>query len=170
MKKVLLILGILSLLIVLGASAYFGIQYFKTKSELDNLKKLSSQDSTKLETALLIEKVSKHMILSTDETPTIATITDKNKLTSQPFFDKAKNGDKVLIYLKEKRAILYDPAADRIVEVSPIAMPSPTVEAPLPPTSYPTRIPTPTISLKVSLRSSASTPSAAPTSKFIVPR
>lgn len=64
----------------------------------------------------LVTKVSRHMILPS-EAPIAATITDITKLKGQAFFEHAKNGDKVLIYEGLKKAILYDPQADRIVEV-----------------------------------------------------
>ena len=50
----------------------------------------------------------------------MATVSDLEKLKDQPFFAKAKIGDKVLIYTDAKKAILYDPVNDKIVEVAPI--------------------------------------------------
>jgi len=116
-----------------GGSAFFFNQYQKTRVELENLKKVT-QVGTPEETQLIIDKVKKHMLLPQNEIPQIATITDKSKLADQPFFAKAKNGDKVLIYVKEKKAILYDPVGDRIVEVSPITLPEPTTSIQLQPT------------------------------------
>lgn len=72
------------------------------------------------DTSKLIDEISKIYDLPKDETPTVATVTDVSKLVSQPFFAKAKNGDKVLIYQNTKKAILYDPNAKRILEVAPI--------------------------------------------------
>jgi hypothetical protein len=43
----------------------------------------------------IIAAVRTHMVLP-DETPTIATVTDPEKLSDQPFFQQAKKGDKVL--------------------------------------------------------------------------
>jgi len=54
------------------------------------------------------------------ETPTVATITDENKLKDQAFFANAKNGDKVLIFTNSKKAILYRPSLKKIIEVAPI--------------------------------------------------
>jgi hypothetical protein len=71
------------------------------------------------ETDELLRKVSKHIILPSD-TPTIATVTDVKKLKDQTFFAHAKDGDKVLIYTNERKAILYNPTLDRIVEVGPL--------------------------------------------------
>jgi hypothetical protein len=62
------------------------------------------------------------IVLPTGEQPTIATVSDINKLRSQSFFTHARNGDKVLIYTKAQEAILYDPYANKIVEVGPVNM------------------------------------------------
>ncbi len=67
--------------------------------------------------------------------PSVATVKDITKLQSQPFFAKAQNGDKVLIFADAKRAILYRPSANRIIDVSPL------FSAPVNPTSTPTLTP-----------------------------
>lgn len=67
-----------------------------------------------------IAMVGKHLVLPTDETPTMATVSDPEKLRDQPFFVNSKKGDKVLIYANAQKAILYDPVGDKIVEVAPI--------------------------------------------------
>ncbi len=78
----------------------------------------------------LIKAVGALIELPPDETPTVATVSDKTKLQGQSFFSHAENGDKVLIYPKAKKAILYRPATKKIVEVAPLNIntpPSPTV-------------------------------------------
>ncbi len=72
------------------------------------------------ETKQLVDKVSKLILLPNDEIPTVATVSDPEKLKNQAFFSKAKNGDRVLIYTASKRAYLYDPVANKILEVAPI--------------------------------------------------
>src|SRR3989338_1626695 len=73
----------------------------------------------------LVEKVGKLIKLPDGELPTIATVTDLERLKNQPFFAKAKIGDKVLLYTKNKKAILYDPLNNLIVEVGPLIIPTP---------------------------------------------
>jgi len=73
-------------------------------------------------TASLTAKVSKHLDLPKGETPTIATVEDKSKLKKEAFFSSAENGDKLLIYANAKKAIIYRPAGDRIINVGPIAV------------------------------------------------
>ena len=68
----------------------------------------------------LIKKVSQLIVFPEGETPTVATVTDPERLKAQQFFSKAKSGDKVLIFTNSKKAILYDPAANKILEVAPL--------------------------------------------------
>jgi hypothetical protein len=60
------------------------------------------------------------LIVLPDELPIIATVADPTKLTGQPFFQNAKKGDKVLIFNEARKAVLYNPSEDRIVDVAPL--------------------------------------------------
>lgn len=93
----------------LGATYYF-YQKANATAPKDPMKDLQQT----------IAMVGKHLVLPTDETPTMATVSDPEKLKDQAFFANAKKGDKVLIYANAQKAILYDPSSDRIVEVAPI--------------------------------------------------
>ncbi len=68
----------------------------------------------------LVDEVSQYIVLPEDEEPTVATVTDPEKLKEQAFFAHASMGDKVLIYTNSKKAILYNPTEHKIVEVAPI--------------------------------------------------
>ncbi len=105
-KKYLLIL-LVALVVVLALLA----GYFYRRATSDNSER---------ETKMLVRKVGHHAILPTDETPTIATVSDPAALAGQDFFVGAKVGDKVLIYPQAKRAVLYDPVADRVITISPL--------------------------------------------------
>src|SRR6266567_3840470 len=74
----------------------------------------------------IVANVEKLTQVPTGEQPTIAKISDITKLNKQPFFEKAQNGDFVLIYTKAKEAILYDPNTNKVLRVGPILVPSPT--------------------------------------------
>lgn len=78
------------------------------------------QAQSQAEVDMLITEVGKLLALPTDEKPTVATITDVEKLKEQVFFKSAANGDKVLIYTKAKKAILYRPTEKKIVEVGAV--------------------------------------------------
>lgn len=78
------------------------------------------QEAAQLEISTLIERVGKLIVLPTGEEPTVATVSDPDKLKDQVFFANAKVGDKVLIYTKARKAYLYDPEGDILLEVAPI--------------------------------------------------
>ena len=68
----------------------------------------------------IVGDISKIVVLPSDETPTLATVSDPEKLRSQPFFSNAEVGDKVLIYTVSKKAILWRPSVSKIIEISAI--------------------------------------------------
>ncbi len=77
-------------------------------------------DSTKEQVQNVVAMVAVHIVLPEGEEPTVATVSSLEQLAGQPFFASAKVGHKVLIYTKAKKAILYDPVIDKIVEVAPL--------------------------------------------------
>ncbi len=111
-----IIVGLLiGIVLALIPSYYFYNQYQQTQKLLKN-PQLLAKDQTKS----VLDKLGKLMVLPKDETPTIATVQDKNKLKEQAFFAKAQNGDKLVIYIKAKKAILFREAANKIIEVAPV--------------------------------------------------
>jgi hypothetical protein len=74
--------------------------------------------ATEKEIKQLVIDVGKFLVLPTDETPTLATVSDPEKLRDQPFFVNAMAGDKVLIYATSRKAILWRPSTSKIVEIS----------------------------------------------------
>jgi len=109
------IFGFLLLVIALLPGIYFYNKYTATKKLLDNPKKVSN-----IEKSDLLKKIGKLIDLPGNEDPTIATVQDVKKLSTNPFFAKAENGDRALFYTKAKRAILYRPSINKIIEVSQI--------------------------------------------------
>ncbi|MBX4191596.1 MAG: hypothetical protein KW804_02225 [Candidatus Doudnabacteria bacterium] len=112
MKKSLIGIAVFLLLAASGTSAY----YYKQYNALKNNPNKVAQD----ETAATIAAVGKLIELPEGEQPTLATVTDPDKLKNQAFFAKAQKGDKVLVYTGAKKAILYSPANNKIVEVAPV--------------------------------------------------
>lgn len=111
-----IIIGV-ALLVVLASipSVYFFRQYQKVQLKLNNPTEASKQDTKET-----IAAVGKLILLPEDEEPTIATVTDATKLSGQPFFTNAQNGDKVIIYTKAKKAILYRVETNKIIDVAPV--------------------------------------------------
>ena len=103
MKKVLLILPLIILVVGSSGAAFY---FYKKLQET----KIGGEED-------LIAQVSQIMVLP-EEKPTLATVTDPDRLKDQPFFAKAETGDKVLIYTNSQRAILYRPELKKIVDVT----------------------------------------------------
>lgn len=169
-KKVVIFVGLI--ILIVGAAAYFFFfspqKYFPTPYNKTAGAKNSDFNPKSPEAKALLSKIDQLIVLPAGEDPVIATVSDKSKLESQPFFANAKNGDKVIIYLKAKKAYLYDPIANKIIDVGPVALPSQEAAAPTNPpvptaSNLPTLNPSPTLhpSPTVALNPSAS-PSAKP--------
>lgn len=112
-----IVMGVCGVVVVVAvaAAAYFYMQYAQAQKLLKNPNLVAQQ-----QTDQLISAVGKLMELPKNETPTIATVSDVSKLKDQPFFALAKNGDKVLIYTNAKKAILYRPSENKIIDVAPV--------------------------------------------------
>lgn len=81
---------------------------------------LKSEDLNNIQ--VVTARLSKHMQLPTSEKPSLmATVTDTSALKT-PFLKEAKNGDKIIVYEKARRVIIYRPSTDRIVDIGPIEL------------------------------------------------
>lgn len=109
------------LVIVIAVLAIQVIVLYKQISGLKQNPQQIAQEVTKE----LIAEVGELILLPADEAPTVATVSDPEKLKDQPFFANAKAGDKVLIYTKAKKAFLYDPVGHKVVEVAPVNLGNP---------------------------------------------
>lgn len=112
--------NIVILLVFLGiASSTF---YFYKQNQ-KNLELLNNpEQASKEEASALAERIGALIDLPVDEEPTVISVVDKEKVKDQPFFSKAENGDKVLVYAASKKAILYRPSTNKIIEVGPVAI------------------------------------------------
>lgn len=112
------ILGIVVGIIVLIAA---GVSYYFYAQEQDAQKLLQGANSqlSQEQVKNLVDKVGKIIELPTGETPQVATVSDKSQLKGQ-FFANAEDGDTVLIYTNAKKAFLYRPSENKIIEVGPI--------------------------------------------------
>ncbi len=120
--KMFVLLFVVVLLLALGLAGYFFIKY-------QNISQREKVAGATTEVTKTIEAISKLIELPQGEQPTLATVSDKSKLEGQSFFTQAENGDKVLIYTNAKKAILYRPSTNKIVEVGPVNIEPPTPEA-----------------------------------------
>jgi hypothetical protein len=108
----------LVILILAGATGFFAYKWHQANQQAKleaNPKAAAAQQIDDL-----VDQVSKLVVLPTGETPTVATVTDISKLKGQAFFAPAQNGDKVLIYTQAKKAVLYRPSENRVIEIAPL--------------------------------------------------
>lgn len=107
--------NIIIFVILLVSFAFGGYFYYQYR-------KLATNQNSKAEkeTKDLLAKVAEIYLIPTGEEPTIATVSDPEKLKNQSFFSSSQKGDKVLIFTQAGKAVLYRPSIDKIIEVSPI--------------------------------------------------
>ncbi len=102
--------GVIIFLFLVG-SVFLGlILKIQVQSRAQNLAPMSKQDIQRL-----IQRVSEIMEIPKDEKPQVATIVDVNELKGKKFFAEAKNGDKVLLFLKAGKVVLYRPSTHKII-------------------------------------------------------
>ncbi len=122
-KNILILIGIV---FIVGVVSVGMVSFQKKPTPKKNA--INANDS-------IIQNVSRLYDIPKNETPTIATVSDKSKLQKQAFFEKAENGDVVLIYAEAKKAALYRPSLNKIMEVTTLAIQSP----PITPSAAPRR-------------------------------
>ena len=82
---------------------------------------MTEQQKIEKETKALVAQVSRLMVLPEGELPQVAEIKDAALAAKeQPFYTGAQNGDKVLVYVNARKAIVYSPSRDMIVNAGPI--------------------------------------------------
>lgn len=118
-KKKLFILVIVIIILLAGGLIWAITKYQKTNggASLAAIATVSQQQST----AELLQKVGQHLDLPAGETPQVYVIQDASQLVSQqPFWVGVTNGDVALIYMTARKAVVYSPTRDKIVNVGPI--------------------------------------------------
>lgn len=102
-------------LVALVLAGYLIYLKYQETRRLANPAQATQEDVQKL-----IDRVGRLIVLPQGETPTVATVSDVTKLKDQQFFANAVNGDRVLIYQAAKKAYLYRPGENKIIEVAPV--------------------------------------------------
>lgn len=112
-------LGLILFLIILGGSIFGIIRYRALQAELNQLRENPNLIADQ-ELEQVVGQVGALIDLPTDEKPTLMTVTDADKIRSQTFFARSENGDKLLIYPTARKAILFRPSTNRIIDVATI--------------------------------------------------
>ncbi len=108
---------VILLVLALLTSFYFYSKYQAFKNTSNALVSRSGESS---EVEKILKSVGALIELPQGENPTLATVSDKTKLSNQDFFKKAENGDKVLIYTGAKMAILYRPSMNKLINIASV--------------------------------------------------
>lgn len=110
-------------LVVLVVVAYFGYSYWtkQNNSPEAQAQKLQEQKNT------ILEKVGA-LVEVPNEEPVMFTVNDANLLKSQQaFFKDAENGDVLLVYQTNSKAIIYREKTNKIVNSGPVSFQQPNV-------------------------------------------
>lgn len=111
------------LVLLVAAAGTFAVLQWRENERLKDPEYMSAQ--AQRDADALVAKVSKLMLLP-DESPTIATVKDADKLrASEVFFRDVKNGDKILIFAAAQTAVIYRESDNRIIKSGPIVMSNP---------------------------------------------
>lgn len=108
---VLFITGLITLVLCI----YFFVQYQRVSILLRSPNAALVQEGDEI-----MQIIRPAIHIAKDEKPTIATVADTTKLVGQPFFERAENGDKVLIFKTSNTVVLYRPSIKKIIAVSSI--------------------------------------------------
>ena len=117
------LVGVALALIVAGAGGtyYFYNQYQQSQRQLQEVRAAEgNQDQVVVQE--VAAKVGQLMELPADETPTVATIRDAEKLKDHPFLAKGQVGDQLLIYTGAKVVVMYRPSSNKIVAVGTVTI------------------------------------------------
>jgi hypothetical protein len=108
------------IVVILGLAWYFLM--VKGQKPVAIAPQVPAQDQTKQEVQSLVASVGKLMVLPSEE-PLVATIDDPAALQKeQPFYAGSEKGDKLLIFFQARKAVIYNPARNVIVNAGPIIM------------------------------------------------
>ncbi len=111
---------IIIFVLLAGVTAFSIYKYNQVEKQIKLLHN-NPQAAATSSTQQLVDQVGKLVKLPSGETPSVAIVSDAAKLNTQPFFADAMNGDKVLIYTQAKRAVLYRPSLNRVIEYTNVS-------------------------------------------------
>jgi hypothetical protein len=115
---------IILLLISVGLSVFAIYTYWSVSKKTDKfVENLKSSGQSVNNSNVLIEKVSRLVLLPKNEFPSIATINNLAQLQKESsFYDNARKGDILLIYFQARKAYIYDPVENIIINMGPVSV------------------------------------------------
>lgn len=117
---------IVLLVSVLTVTAILVVRFVQGQNDLAEMqKKLDSMkaqesvsDKSIAEEAKLV--VERYIDIGLEEIPSIIVVKDTNILAQQQYFEKVKAGDVILIYTVAKRAVVYRPSTEKVIDLIPL--------------------------------------------------
>jgi len=132
-KKIALGIVIGVTLLIGASSTYVGLKHFSHKSDSPAVIAARDYNAAVKKKAQLIATVKKQIALPTNEDPVLATVSNAKSLPQYDFFQEALNGDRILMYPKNKKVFLYRPSTQQVVAQAPleyrVGMPDPAATA-----------------------------------------
>ncbi len=113
-------LGKIFILLLVALLCLFGYWYYKSHAVVSVANNPAAGGSNADQQALLEETIntlSKFIVLPQDDAPVLAVVTDPSVLAKESFFKDAQVGDRVLIYPKNHKAILYRPSIGKVIQM-----------------------------------------------------
>ncbi len=122
-NPVMVILLVITIVAVAGFAWSF-VNYRQAQKQIALLSTPEGQQTmAQNEVNRLVEKVGKLILLPLNEKPVVAEVKDAEKLAkTEPFYEQAHDGDRLLIYPNAKRAVLYSEKNNVVVNVGPIVL------------------------------------------------
>lgn len=113
-KKVVFIVILILISLVFIISLYLKYSSLKKENELLS----NPQEASKIENEKIQEQVGKLVLIPENESVSIFTVSDMSRLKDNPFYVNAEIGDKVLIFDKSKKIILYRQSVNKVINIS----------------------------------------------------
>ena len=104
---------LLVIILFLILTAVTGVLYYKYRQAVDAL----SQPQK------LADHIGKTIALPS-ETPSLLTISDKTKLSDESLTKIVNDGDRLLVYAKARKVIVYRPSSQKVVDILSIQPPT----------------------------------------------
>lgn len=124
-RKTIIILGILNLI-----SVIFVLLIFRSSTNVPaKLAKAVPTKSLRIKpNQAVLAELEKRLVLPQGKA-LIFNLSDLTGLTDQPFFAKARPTDKLILFQHEKKAVIYNPISQKIVNIGPLLIIPATQEA-----------------------------------------
>lgn len=116
-----IVVGVIAIILVIGV-AFWRKGFLQSKPTPQSPEAVAQREyeAAQKKTKEILAVVDKQINLPTDEEPIFATVSDRNQLQNQDFFKDAQNGDKILMYPKNKKAYLYRPSTKQVLATAPL--------------------------------------------------